>query len=289
MLAMHQFTFSRPMFSSGRGAAILVVMMVAVVACGRDDTAQRATETGRHPDAEEQRGVLAHVVEAPATPGEVREYYAGALSGGAEERHGLLVFTQNGSSPSRTYHMTEYQLEFGKQPKRTTSAGSLMIDAAPTAKGEMIYRLDGGPSPKQARTFLKLYDQLYVPKDPGDLHAGTTAYSLGFAASAMKRRVEVYEDLDESLVKLQLRLRIGDMLKVRLAQRPGTSYSLKSETLGTALQPAGSSNEKGVGGAYDRQVFTFRAVTPGSTVLMFDYILPDKQLGQPFTAPITVE
>jgi hypothetical protein len=270
-------------------AAVLLASTAAAIVAWQNGTALRAAGSAQPLDVEQERGVLTHVVEAPALAGEVREYYAGRLRGGGEELHALLVVTQNGSAP-KTYQLTEYETDFGKPPKRTVSSGNLTIGATPTAAGEIVYRLDGAASPKQSRIFLKSYDKLYVPKDPGNPGAGASANSLALAAAAAKGRVELRAGFEEWLLKLRLRLRIGETLVVHLDQPPGTSYALKSGTLGTALQHAGSSNEKGSEGAYDYQLFTFKAVARGSTELAFDFFIsPDKQLGDPFKASITVE
>ncbi|SRR6266542_1078013 len=248
------------MFLSDCCAAVLVsVMAVAVVACGRNDNRQGAAESPKPSDTAAQNEFW---VEAPASAGEVREYYKGHLRReGLENVFAVLVITQKEGAPSRTYVLTEYRTNFGKGYTTTRSTGNLRIDALSGTAGETAaYRLDGGASPGQARVFVKTDDKLYVPKDPAALSAGFGDWTatLEYAARAANGRVWIDGLL--SLPTPLIRLRTGDALVARSTR----GYTVRPEATGRPLRQEGSSQDG------DYQMFTFRAVEPGSTDLLLE-------------------
>ena len=250
-----------------RGAVVVSVMAVAVVACGRSDTPQARgeskAESEKLPETDaEAAPEYEFWVEASASADEVREYYAGFRAEGEAAVYSVLMVTQKGASQSMPYQLTETKTNAGKGIT-TRSTGNLTIEPIP-GKTTPAYRLDGGASPSEAKVFVRVEDRLHQPKDPADLdswikdRAGPDSWRewkfLSYGVKAANGRVELSYGL--FLPRPRVRLRAGDVLVIQLedewVKATGTSPPLRQE----------GSNKDG-----RWQLVTFRAVKSGSTDL----------------------
>ena len=213
-------------------------------------------------------------IESADEDKQVREYYENVIGYEGEKqdiavRAHLLVMHKASSTAAR-YELTEMRLRGTEQAKISKSSGGIAIEQVPREGGSvMVYRLDGGGSPENARTFVRFGDRLAVA-DPAhlDMVSADSVNALIREGTATSERVEI-GDGPMSILNWKIGLRRGQELVVTLDHsNTAHPYTVVRESLGSVLQQTGSS-ERGV-----IQTFQFKAVAPGWSDLTLDSGLP---------------
>ena len=220
-------------------------------------------------------------IESADEDKQVREYYENVIGYEGEKQdiavRAHLLVTHEASSTAARYELTEMRLRGTEQAKISKSSGGIAIEQVPREGGSvMVYRLDGGGSPENARTLVRFGDRLAVA-DPAhlDMVSADSVNALIREGTATSERVEI-GDGPMSILNWKIGLRRGQELVVTL-DHSNTAHpnTVVRESLGSVLQQTGSS-ERGV-----IQTFQFKAVAPGWSDLTFDS-------GMPFTVRVLV-